>query len=56
MSNDGRPGYLVRAITSSGNEDRRKLKRVVSSNSECMRVVRAIPGGHRKSFQVAEGA
>ena len=54
MSNDGRPGYLVRAITSSGNEDRRKLKRVVSSNSECMRVV--IPGGHRKSFQVAEGA
>ena len=53
VSNDGRPGYLVRAITSSGNEDRRKLKHVVSSNSECMRVVRAIPGGHRKSFKMA---
>ena len=56
LSNDGRPGYLVRAITSSGNKDRRKLKHVVFSNSECMRVVRAIPGGHRKSFKVAEGA
>ena len=56
MSNDGRPGYLVKAITSSGNEDRRKLKHVVFSNSECMRVVRAIPRGQRKSSKVAEGA
>ena len=53
VSNDGRPGYLVRAITSSGNEDRRKLKHVLSSNSECMRVVWTIPGGQRKSFKMA---